>query len=137
MFEKIIDLLMFRQSSEEDSHTNDPKVNAGSIIWGILLRSFILVILITLLLESLKMREYWWMMLFAVWFIAVYPGWLQWSKFHERMKKFQEQTLCGSCINFESSSQLCKVLDEHVSVEYIPCEGLRWEPKSYEERAEE
>jgi hypothetical protein len=53
------------------------------------------------------------------------------------MKKFTEDTLCGSCINFEPSSQLCKVLDEHVSVDFIPCEGLRWEPKSYEVREEE
>jgi len=137
MLDKIIDVFMFRQSSEEDSHTNEPKVTSGSIIWGILLRSFIIMLIIMLLLESLSMREYWWMMLFAIWFIAVYPGWLQWSKFHERMEKFTEETLCGSCINFDSSSQLCKVLDEHVSVDYIPCEGLRWEPMSYEVREEE
>jgi hypothetical protein len=130
MFEKIIDLLMFRLPSEEDSSSSDPKVTEGSIIWGAILRSAILMLIIFLLLESLTMREYWWFMLFAIWFIAVYPAWLQWQKFNERMKTFTEQTLCGSCIQFDPTSQLCRLFDEHVSTNYIPCEGLNWEPVS-------
>ncbi|MFH1049511.1 MAG: hypothetical protein V1779_01115 [bacterium] len=129
MLDKISDILMFRLPSEEDSHSTEPKVTTGSIIWGVLLRSSILIIIITLLLESLSLRQHWWLMLFAIWFGAAYPAWTQYRKFQDRIKEFQEETLCGSCIHFEANSQLCKILDEHVSTLYIPCEGLRWEPR--------
>lgn len=126
--EKIIDLLMFRQSSQGDSQSTDPKITVGSIVWGILLRSFLLVIIISLLLESMTMRQYWWFMLFAIWIFAAYPGWIQYKNFAERMKKFKNDTLCGSCRYFDENSQLCKIYDEHVSTNYLPCDGLNWEP---------
>ncbi|MFC2130980.1 hypothetical protein ACFLSQ_06060 [Bacteroidota bacterium] len=137
MLEKISDLFMFREASDEDSHTTEPVVTTGSIIWGVLLRTAILMIIISLLLEWLAMRQYWFFMLFAVWFGAAYPGWMQYKKFQDRMKHFQEETLCGSCIHFEINSQLCKIYDEHVSTSHIPCEGLSWEPKPVENTVNE
>lgn len=129
MLDKISDILMFRLPTKEDSQSREPKVTTGSIIWGVLLRTAFLIVIITLLLESLSMRQHWWLMLFAIWFGAAFPAWNQYRKFQERIKEFQEETLCGSCVHFEANSQLCKIFDEHVSTEYIPCEGMNWEPK--------
>ena len=128
MLNKIKDIFMFRQSSDEDDYSEEPNVNSGSIIWGILLRTAIIMVIIILLLENLNFRQYWWFMLFAIWIFAVYPGWSQWRKYHERIEKFSDETLCGSCTYFDKSSQLCKRYDQHVSKENIPCEGLDWEP---------
>jgi hypothetical protein len=80
------------------------------------------------------MRQYWYFMLFAIWIGAAYPGWMQYKKYQERMKKFTEETLCGSCRHFESSAQLCKIYDRHVSSNYVPCEGMNWEPIPYEDQ---
>ncbi|ROL61032.1 hypothetical protein D9V86_07870 [Bacteroidetes/Chlorobi group bacterium ChocPot_Mid] len=128
MLNKLTDLLMFRQPTDEDNQSTEPVVTTGSILWGVLLRSAILILIISLLLESLSMRQHWWLMLFALWFLVAYPAWLQYKKFQERIQNFQEETLCGSCKHFEANSQLCKIYDQHVSTEYIPCEGLSWEP---------
>ncbi len=131
--QKVVDLLMFRLPSDEDSHSREPQVTVGSIVWGILLRSIVLVLLVTLALESLALRQYWWMMLFIIWFAAAYPGWIQYKKYQERMDDFKESTLCGSCAHFDSGSQLCRLHDEHVSSDYIPCDGLDWEPVNDDE----
>lgn len=128
MLNKLTDLLMFRQPTEEDSQRTEPLVTTGSILWGVLLRSAILILIISLFLESLSMRQHWWLMLFALWFLVAYPAWLQYKKFQERIQNFQKETLCGSCKHFEANSQLCKIYDQHVSTEFIPCEGLSWEP---------
>jgi len=125
---------MFREGTEEEADGSlVPILTTGSIIWGVLLRSAIIIFSSFLIIEIFDMRQYWWFFFLLFWFFAAYPGWRQFQKFQERIKKVSEDTLCGSCRNFESSSQLCKILDEHVTKEYIPCEGLSWEPKSYED----
>ena len=129
--DKIIDVIMFREGADDDA-THQPKITTGSVVWGMLSRSLVLILISTLLLESLKLREYWYFILFLIWAIAIYPGWRQYKHFQEKMETFQEETLCGSCKNFESSSQLCKIYDEHVTKEYIPCQGENWEPNSFQ-----
>ena len=129
--DKIIDVLMFREGTEVEDGTHQPKITTGSVVWGILSRSLVLILISTFLLESLKFREYWYLILFVIWGIAVYPGWRQYKHFQEKMVSFKEETLCGSCKNFDANSQLCKIYDEHVTKDYIPCEGDSWEPTSF------
>jgi hypothetical protein len=129
-FEKIIDLFMFREGSEEDSATNRPVVTTGSIVWGLMMRTTIIIVVSFFLLDQFQWREYWWLVLFAVWLLAVYPAYRQYQKFNKRMKDFEESTLCGSCRYFDPSSQLCTIYDEHVSSNHVPCGGDSWEPKS-------
>lgn len=133
MLDKLKDILLFRQPSEEDDFRDEPIVTIGSIVWGVLLRTIIVILLITILLESLTLRQYWWFMLFGIWIFAVYPAWKQWSLYHEKVEKFKENTLCGSCKYFDSTGRLCKIYDEHVSVNYIPCDGLNWEPTQFDD----
>ena len=132
IYEKILDVLMFREGSEADSDTNEPQVTTGSIVWGLLLRSAIIIIFSFLLLEKLEFRQYWWLVVFILWFGAAWPAYRQYQKYQQRMKRFVEDTLCGTCRHFDSSSQLCKIYDEHVSRNYVPCEGLSWEPRHFD-----
>ncbi len=131
--EKISDALMFREGTEEEADGSlQPIITTGSIVWGILLRSLIVFILSFAIMIYLENRTYGYMFFFIFWFVAAYPGWRQYQLFQTRIKKVEESTLCGSCINFESSSQLCKIFDEHVTRNYIPCEGLNWEPRHFD-----
>lgn len=131
-FDTILDLLMFREASEEDNYTNEPVITTGSIVWGVLLRTAIIVALAFLLADQLDLKDYWWISFFFVWLLALYPGWRQYQAFNERMENFEESTLCGSCRYFDSSSQLCTLYDEHVSQEHLPCDGDNWEPKQFD-----
>ncbi|MBM2816797.1 MAG: hypothetical protein HW421_3559 [Ignavibacteria bacterium] len=127
---RLLDIFLFRIGGEEDSHTNQPQVTVGSIVWGAILRSSIIIVLTFLMFAYFDVYQYWWVSMFALWFLVAFPAWRQWETFHARMANFTESTLCGSCLHFESGSQLCKLLDEHVSIEHLPCEGLNWTPKS-------
>lgn len=128
-FEKIIDLFMFREGTDKDSDSNTPVVTTGSIVWGVILRSGVIIFLSLLLLQKFEFRYYWWISLFAMWFLVAYPAHRQHSKFAQRMDNFEEETLCGSCRHFIKGSQLCGIYDEHVSRNHIPCGGEAWEPK--------
>ena len=125
----IIDLLMFRESTDADNYSVQPAVTLGSIIWGVLLRGAIIIFLSIIIIQYYELYQYWWTSLFVLWLLTIYPGWNQYVQFTKRMEEFEESTLCGTCKHFLSSSQLCKIYDEHVSKNYIPCEGDAWEPK--------
>ncbi len=130
---KIIDLLQFRESSDHDSETDQPAVTTGSVVWGVLLRSAIIITASLFVLNKFQLREHWWVIVFLLWFLVLYPAYRQYQSYDKRIKEMQEETLCGSCKHFESSSQLCRIYDRHVSKNHIPCEGLNWEPTGYEE----
>ena len=132
-FDKIIDTLMFREGTVEDeSGETQPKVTTGSIVWGVMLRTAISIVLIYLILDELKIHEHWYLILLCIWLFALYPGWRQWQVFQTKIKKISEETLCGSCIHFDKTGQLCKKLDEHITKDYIPCEGELWEPRHFD-----
>ena len=126
--EKLKQLFLFKSVSDEDNH-NNPVVTIGTIVWCVLLRSAIVVIITMILMYEFGQSEVWYISLFLIWLVALYPGWQQYQKFEERIEKFSEDTLCGSCKHFSKEGQLCRLLDEHVSTNYIPCEGEAWEPK--------
>jgi glucan phosphoethanolaminetransferase (alkaline phosphatase superfamily) len=124
---------MFRAGTDEDNHNSKPTVTFGSIVWGVLLRSFIVISAILLILDYLHYDVNVWVIIFALWLLVAYPAYKQYTKFNQRMKKFKEETLCGSCKYFNRDAQLCSIYDEHVSEDYIPCEGESWEPRIFED----
>jgi len=134
LFDKIAAAFLFREGTEEDENgTLQPVVTVGSIVWGIILRASIIVLFSFFFIQFFRFHGYWWLALFIFWFAAVYPGWKQFQHFDKKIKDIKENTLCGKCKYFESSGQLCKIYDEHITKDYIPCDGLDWEPKSFED----
>ncbi len=131
-FDKIVDLFMFRAQSDENL-SEMPKITQGSIVWGLILRASVIIILSMIVIGFYKLYNYWWLAFFLLWLLAVYPAYRQFQIFNNRIKKIEEATLCGTCKYFEPTGQLCKLFDEHVSTNYIPCEGENWEPKSFED----
>ncbi len=129
-FEELKDLLMFRESSSTDNILTPPIVTTGSIIWGVLLRSLIIIAITSFVVMILEKRDLWWASVFIFWFVVAYPAYRQYSQYHQRIENFLDETLCGKCKHFLSQSQLCEVLDEHISIDSVPCEGESWEPKA-------
>jgi hypothetical protein len=125
--DKIPDIFMFREGTDEDSDTNIPIVTTGSVVLGMILRSALIIIL--LFIFSDYFREMWYLSVFIFWFFVAYPAYRQYNKFNKRMDDFKEETLCGTCRHFNPSGQLCTIYDEHVSRNHIPCNGEAWEPK--------
>jgi len=130
---KILDLLLFRAGVEEtEAGEVTPIFTTGSIVWGVLLRSAIIIFLSFILMSLVENRKYWWVTLLLLWLFAAYPGWKQYQEYKKHVEEVTESTLCGKCIHFDETSQLCKLYDEHISENYIPCGGVDWEPKSFE-----
>ena len=103
----------------------------GAIVfWGIL--RFALVIIASWLLYAyVPEHNDWWMMFFiAVVVVVLYPSSLAWKKHAATIAPDNQNPLCASCKHLAVREALCKITDEHVTKEYTPCEGLRWEPNS-------
>lgn len=130
IIEKIKDAFMFREGSDFDSILTPPVVTTGSIIWGVLLRSLVIISATSFLVMVLEYRQLWWFSVFAFWFVVAYPAYRQYVKYNNRIDDFSEETLCGKCKYFDSQSQRCDIYDQHVGVGFIPCEGDSWEPSS-------
>jgi hypothetical protein len=130
---KLIDILQFREGTEDDDEGGtQPVMTTGSIVWGVILRASIIIFLSFFLLEWFVSYKMWWVALFAVWLGAAYPAYRQYQVFKKRVQEVEDETLCGKCKHFDPTSQLCRIYDEHVTATYIPCEGLSWEPKNFE-----
>lgn len=131
--EKLIDIFQFREGTEEEADGSKiPIITYGSVAWGMLMRSFIIIMGTFFLFMNWDYRQYWFIILFLLWALAIYPGYRQFQKFSERIEHLKEDTLCGSCRHFEPTGQLCKIYDEHISKTYLPCEGESWEPKHFD-----
>lgn len=127
---KIIDLIMFRETSTEEELSTEPRITEGSIIWGAIFRSALVIFLSFFFYYTWWFRQYWWMSLFVLWLFAIYPAYRQYQRFKITIDNLKESTLCGSCKHFDATGQICIKYDEHVTEDYIPCEGADWEPYS-------
>ncbi len=67
--------------------------------------------------------------LLLMWAYVVYPAYRQYTLFNEHIESYQLETLCGQCKHFNPTAQTCFRYDEHVTNDYVPCEGLDWEPR--------
>jgi hypothetical protein len=132
MKDKILDIFQFREGTEEESDGSvQPIITAGSVVWGIMFRSFILIMLTFFFMAYFDTRDNIWLVsLFLIWGLAVYPGWRQYQIFNKRIERIEDETMCGSCRHFESTGQLCRIHDEHISKNYLPCEGQDWEAQN-------
>lgn len=69
------------------------------------------------------------MTIFGIYGIVIYPAIVKYRHFQENNKPIITSTLCSTCRYFEKTAVLCTRLDEHPTEQYLPCEGLGWEPK--------
>lgn len=107
-----------------------PKITLGSIITQAILKTAILIIGIWFLFEQFDLLGYWWIALFLIWFLVVYPAFRQYEKYQQFEASLREEILCASCRYYDPTGILCTLYDEHVSPHHIPCGGSSWEWKA-------
>jgi hypothetical protein len=106
-----------------------PEITVGSILtWG-LLKTSVLVLLTWFVIEQFRLYEYWMVGLGVFWFVVAYPAFLQYQRFKAQTQELEKSSLCATCCHFDETGHFCRLMDEHVSETYIPCEGLSWEGK--------
>ena len=114
----------------------DYKNTIGSIItWGII-RAAIVILASLFLYEQFKWIDYtlWWLVTAAsIYGFVFHPMTIQYRMYKEETQRVVSNSLCAKCKHFEKTGVLCSVLDEHVTEDYVPCEGELWEPISFED----
>lgn len=106
-----------------------PEITVGSILLWAILKLALAIALIWFVFERFGLYEYWLVGLGLIWLTVVYPAFMQYQRFKKQTEILQENTLCAKCRHFDETGHFCKLLDEHVSVNYTPCGGESWEAR--------
>ncbi len=125
---KIINIINFETTELSETQTA-PVVTTGSIVFGVIIRTALIILISFFLVDYFYFRGNWWVIAVALWFLVAFPAYRRFRKFSEETDAFIEETLCGKCRHFDPTSKLCTVLDEHPTENYIPCDGESWEPR--------
>ena len=101
----------------------------GDIIFWIIIRTAISIAAIWVLKSRID-EQLWWLITIAIIYgLIIYPVIVGLKKFNIKNKNILASTICASCKHFNSSALLCMKHDKHPEENYIPCEGIHWEPK--------
>ncbi len=112
------------------------KHTLGSILTWAILRAAVAILAALLLYEYVGLFSYdlWWMVVVAaILAFVIYPAQIQYRIYKEETREIVTNTLCASCRHFDAGAVMCLKHDEHVTEDYLPCEGIDWEPFSAEE----
>lgn len=129
MLDTLMDILLFRLH-KKDPEDRIPHLTTGTVVLGGMIRLSILVITMWWISDYWEFHQFWPLFSILVVMIVFYPAYREISLFSESVESVAESTMCGSCMHFESSAQICSKYDEHITEQYIPCEGMDWEPHS-------
>jgi hypothetical protein len=66
----------------------------------------------------------------AIYVLIFHPAMVSYRWFEQHNKKVIESTLCSSCKHFDRSAVLCIKYDKHPTENYVPCDGVDWEPNN-------
>jgi len=108
----------------------------GGIIFWAIVRTALLIPALWVMQNYMEYKYWWWFGLMAIYGIIVHPAMIQYRLFKEESKEVVNNTLCSSCKHFNETAVICLLHDKHPTVDYLPCDGLEWEPKggSYEQK---
>lgn len=102
----------------------------GAIVFWTIIRSAILIPIIWILQSYLPFNFWSIISLVGIYGLIIHPAVQHYKLFEENNKEIIESTLCSSCKHFDRSAVLCMKYDKHPTVDYLPCNGIDWEPKS-------
>ncbi len=105
----------------------------GSIVSWAILRTALVITAALLLYDYVSWVDYglWWgVTVISLYAIVIHPMQIQYRLYKDETRDVMSGTLCSSCRHFEQTGVLCMKLDEHVTVDVVPCNGELWEPHS-------
>jgi hypothetical protein len=124
---------MNEENSPEQAASNPYRNTIGSIVSWAIFRAALIIFAALVIFEYVYEVNYfiWWSVtLVCLYAFVLHPIQVQYRLYKMETDNVMQGTLCSSCKHFEPTGVLCSVLDEHVTENYIPCEGLQWEPRS-------
>lgn len=101
----------------------------GEIVFWTIIRAAIVIPLVWLAKDYLDYSVWWMGGMLTLYGLIIHPAMLHYNNFRARNQEVIEETLCTSCKHFDKGSVLCLKHDEHPAKDYLPCEGIDWEPK--------
>lgn len=101
----------------------------GEIVYWTLIR-LALTIVGAIYLSEIYSGKFWWpLVLMIIYIVVIHPTINQYRNFLKKNAQVIEDTLCSNCSHFDKTAVLCMKHDKHPTIDYIPCEGMHWEPK--------
>lgn len=97
------------------------------IFWGLIRIAFLIPVL-WVATDWLDYKFWWIVAAMSVYGVIFHPAIIQYKIFHEENKNVLEDTICAQCKHFDKSAVLCIKYDEHPTENYVPCDGVDWEP---------
>ncbi len=58
----------------------------------------------------------------------LHPAIIHYRWYLEKNKNVLDASLCSSCRYFDRTAVLCLLHDSHPTSEFLPCDGLDWQP---------
>lgn len=98
------------------------------VFWG-LVRTAIVIPVLWFLIEYMEYQYWWTLGIMSIYVVVIHPAVLQYKMFYEANKQIILDTLCSNCKHFDQTAVLCMKHDEHPTVDYVPCDGIDWQPK--------
>ena len=101
----------------------------GEVVFWTIIRAAITIIGLWIIKSEVDFQLWWMISVAAIYVLIIHPAMVSYRWFEQRNKKVIESTLCSSCKNFDRSAVLCIKYDKHPTEDYVPCDGVEWEPK--------
>ncbi|HSP87694.1 MAG TPA: hypothetical protein VLN45_06140 [Ignavibacteriaceae bacterium] len=108
----------------------------GDIVFWTLLRFGISIPLLWIIKDYLSYSLWWVSIVLVLYGFVLYPAFRSYKRFEEKNKNILEASLCSSCNHFDKTAVLCIKYDKHPTNDFVPCEGMDWEPKNFEDISE-
>jgi hypothetical protein len=101
----------------------------GEIIYWTIIRTAI-TIAVVWVLKSQVDEQLWYIITVALTYgFVIHPALVRYRKFEQNNKNVTDSSICANCKHFDISAVLCMKHDKHPSENYVPCDGIHWEPK--------
>jgi hypothetical protein len=100
----------------------------GAIVFWTIIRTAVLIPIIWILQSYIDFQFWWVLNILSIYAVIIHPAIIHYNLFIEKNKDIIESTLCSTCKHFDKTAVLCMKYDKHPSLEFLPCEGLDWEP---------
>ena len=100
----------------------------GEIVFWTIIRTAVTLPGLWILRSQVDSQLWYLISLAAIYVLIVHPAIQSYRWFEQKNKKIVNTTLCSSCRHFDASAILCMKYDKHPTENYIPCDGVDWEP---------
>jgi len=101
----------------------------GEVVFWTIIRAAVTIPGLWILKGQIDFQLWIFICVAAIYVLIIHPTMVSYRWFEQQNKKVIESTLCSSCKNFDRSAVLCIKYDKHPTENYIPCDGVEWEPK--------